>query len=194
MVSPGLRKNGLQPPLHTFQVMSWVLFVFFVAMFYAVQFLYTDVVGRAVAGTLYGIFTVVALVAAGVATIRDPADTNIYHPEQQYHPRELVDGHLYCFRCERHVHDTSKHCTICQKCIQGFDHHCIWLNNCVGKHNYRWVQRGLTPVAATPLREQRTAAAYFTWLAAAPLAELPLDIAARSWCCWSAQRACSHCS
>jgi hypothetical protein len=121
MVAAGARRNGLTPPLHAFQVTSWALFVFFVAFFYALQFLYTDTAGRAVAGALYGVFALITFVAGAVATVTDPADPSIYEPEQRYHPREVVPGRLFCYRCERHVHDTSKHCTLCMKCVEGFD-------------------------------------------------------------------------
>jgi len=136
MVAAGARKNGLHWPLHLFQIISWALFVTFVTFFYALQLLYTDTAGRAVAGALYGVLVVVCFGGAAAATVTDPADRNIYEAER-YHPREVVPGHLFCYRCERHVHDTSKHCTLCMKCVDSFDHHCIWLNNCVGKHNYR---------------------------------------------------------
>ena len=137
MVAAGARRNGLQWPLHGFQVTSWVLFIFFVGFFFGLQLLYTNTVGRAVAGALYAVFTVISVAGAAAATLTDPADSSIYEPEQQYHAREVVPGRLFCYRCERHVSDTSKHCTLCMKCVDSFDHHCIWLNNCVGRHNYR---------------------------------------------------------
>jgi palmitoyltransferase ZDHHC1/11 len=137
MVMQGARRNGLQWPPGAFQVASWVVFVFFVATFYALEFLYTDTVGRAVAGAIYGVLAVGSFIAGSIATVEDPADRNIYEAEPKWAPREVVPGHLYCYRCERHVKDTSKHCTICQKCVDVFDHHCLWLSNCVGTHNYK---------------------------------------------------------
>ena len=139
MPQPGARKNGVQWPLHPVQVTSWTLFVFFVAFFYALQFLYTDIIGRGVAGVLYGAFTLVSLIAAAAATLTDPADRSIYEPEPPADSQDAASGRLFCYRCERHVSETSKHCTMCMKCVDGFDHHCIWLNNCIGRHNYRCV-------------------------------------------------------
>ena len=132
----GARRNGLDWPPAAFQVASWAMFLFFVSSFYALQLLYTEVVGRAVAGSLYGALALGAFVSAAVATAQDPADRNIYDAEQKWPPREVVPGHLYCYRCERHVCNTSKHCTLCKKCVDVFDHHCLWLSNCVGRHNY----------------------------------------------------------
>ena len=86
-------------------------------------------------GILYSIFAILTCISSVSATITNPADPRIYQP-LKHNPRDAVSGHLYCYRCERHVLESSKHCTVCQKCIDVFDHHCIWLNNCVGKHNY----------------------------------------------------------
>jgi hypothetical protein len=137
MVEPNARKNGLAWPLHPFQVMSWLLFALFVACFYTLFNMYLNTGGRIAAGIVFGLFTAGTLVAAGVCTITDPADASIYAP-RTHGPRDVVPGHLYCYRCELHVHEQSKHCTICMKCVDNFDHHCIWLNNCVGTANYRW--------------------------------------------------------
>lgn len=136
MVMHGARRNGLDWPLQPFQLASWALFIFFVASFYALELLYTGLVGRAVAGTLYGVLAAAAFVAGAVATTTDPADQHIYSAEATHAPREVVPGFLYCYRCERHVKDTSKHCTLCMKCVDAFDHHCLWLANCVGARNY----------------------------------------------------------
>lgn len=142
MVSAGARVNGLHWPLHELQLTSWGLFLLFVAFFYAIFFLYPDTVGRAVTGVLFGLLVLATCVSAGITTVTDPADRSIYAEAGSHAPRDYVPGHLYCYRCEAHVRDTSKHCTICQKCVDVFDHHCVWLNNCVGAHNYRsflWV-------------------------------------------------------
>jgi hypothetical protein len=47
------------------------------------------------------------------------------------------EAHLYCYICEKDVHDSSKHCRYCDKCVRRFDHHCKWLNTCIGEKNYR---------------------------------------------------------
>jgi DHHC palmitoyltransferase len=99
--------------------------------------MYLNIVGKVVSGTLYGVFAISTLFFAGFASAIDPADINIYKTHTRLGPRDTVPGHLYCYRCERHVDETSKHCTLCQKCVHNFDHHCIWLNNCVGTHNYK---------------------------------------------------------
>jgi palmitoyltransferase len=136
MVEPAARKNGVHWPLHPFQVLSWVLYVTFVATFYALFLLYAPLGGRIAAGILFGAFAIATLVSGAVCTTQNPADVSIYAPAS-HGPREVVPGFLYCYRCERHVKETSKHCTICCKCVDDFDHHCIWLNNCVGAVNYR---------------------------------------------------------
>lgn len=117
------------------QIASYILFLFFVVTFYTLFVLYPGLGGRIAAGLIFGLGAVATLICAGFATATNPADKNIYVANPRS-ARDLMPGHLYCYRCERHVLDTSKHCTICHKCVDVFDHHCIWLNNCVGRHNY----------------------------------------------------------
>lgn len=45
---------------------------------------------------------------------------------------------FYCYICEAHVCEFTKHCGRCHRCCYEFDHHCLWLNNCVGSRNYRY--------------------------------------------------------
>lgn len=136
MGAPVRRKNGITWPPHALQAGSWALFSAFAISFYALFIQYLALPGQIAAGVIFGFFALTTFVAAASATTTDPADRNIYQPEGLYEGRDVPAGLLYCYRCSRHVLDTSKHCIVCQKCVDVFDHHCVWLNNCVGIHNY----------------------------------------------------------
>jgi len=139
MVEASARRTGFTWPSNVFQVVSWVLFFFFIAFFYALTFLYLNTDERVAAGVLFGVAAVTTLVAAVVATAVDPADPAIYHTAPQDAVACSTAGMLYCQRCESFVHESSKHCTVCSKCVHRFDHHCMWLNTCVGSITYRCV-------------------------------------------------------
>ena len=130
------RKNGLQPPAHPLQIVSYSLFVFFIVLLYVLQLPYLQLAGRAALGCIYGICIVFTFSASLITTSIDPADPSLHAPAQ-WDRRDNVPDRLFCYRCERHVPSSSKHCTMCQKCVGGFDHHCVWLNNCIGTANYR---------------------------------------------------------
>ncbi len=139
MVEAGARRNGFHCPTNTFQVLSWVLYVGFLASFYALFFLYSDNTGKAVWGTFFGIFSVLTGLSAVLATGTDPGDPCIYDQSAEAQdPLAVVPGKLYCYRCRAHVSDESKHCIVCKKCVHRFDHHCVWLNSCVGSRTYRY--------------------------------------------------------
>ena len=56
--------------------------------------------------------------------------------DQDAETQEHTDDKIFCYVCDKHVFDHSKHCRYCNKCVQRFDHHCKWLNTCVGEKNY----------------------------------------------------------
>lgn len=130
--------NGLVLPTNAFQVITWVLFAFYIGFFYALVFLYLSDVGRIVSGVIFGIFSVATIVAAVVAMAKDPADPLIYQAVTLDPVSAASSGMLYCQRCQVYVHESSKHCTVCRKCVHRFDHHCMWLNTCVGSGTYRY--------------------------------------------------------
>lgn len=130
------RANGATFPPHLFQAASWVMFIFFLGTYYALFNAYLQTDAATGVGILFAFFATSTFISAAVATLTDPADKNIYIPENAYEGKELPRGLLYCYRCEKHVQETSKHCVVCHKCVDAFDHHCVWLNNCVGIHNY----------------------------------------------------------
>lgn len=136
---PRVRRCGCQAPLGTFQICAVVVILFVVAIFYAVLFLYPSTVGRAVAGSLFGVLAI-ATIASGIAAMAvDPADPTPSPPNAASLPAPA--GERFCWSdCRKLVHDTSLHCTECNKCIYKFDHHCPWLNTCIGLHNYRSVE------------------------------------------------------
>ena len=80
MVFEDARRNGLECPLHPFQVLSYVLFAFFVALLYGLQLPFLGIEGRAALGCIFGLFFLVTLVAALVATSIDPSDPGLHQP------------------------------------------------------------------------------------------------------------------
>jgi len=150
--SQPVRINGITSPPHNFQIASWFLFLFFLVTFYVLYVPYPSLGGQISSGIIFGLGALATILAAGRATSIDPADKAIFESrnnEEQAlgtsagasshvrsRSRESRPGHLYCYRCECQVLESSKHCMVCNKCVDTFDHHCVWLNNCVGKHNY----------------------------------------------------------
>lgn len=143
--SQPVRINGVTSPPHNFQIASWILFLFFLITFYVLYVPYPSLGGQISSGIIFGLGALATILAAGRATSIDPADKSIFVARSEdagasghvrSRSRESRPGHLYCYRCECQVLESSKHCMVCNKCVDTFDHHCVWLNNCVGKHNY----------------------------------------------------------
>jgi hypothetical protein len=150
--SQPVRINGITSPPHNFQIASWFLYLFFLVTFYVLYVPYPGLGGQISSGIIFGLGALATILAAGRATSIDPADKAIFDARNQdiansassgasghvrsRSSRESRPGHLYCYRCECLVLESSKHCMVCNKCVDTFDHHCVWLNNCVGKHNY----------------------------------------------------------
>lgn len=137
-----MRSNGFQRPLHTFQVLSWIVFGSDVVLFAVFCCPLLGTFGPVVA-IFYGLSVFVVVFSAFKATQCNPADDNLVIG------REPADrsGLPYCVSCRSYVFPTSKHCRTCNKCVSGFDHHCMWLNNCIGVDNYRYFAGAVSSVA-----------------------------------------------
>lgn len=140
-----VRSNGFQRPLHYLQVISWVVTVLDIVVFYGVLTpVYRDDF-IAVWPIVYGVMQTLVCGLAFRATQIDPTDRVVLeHRKAQsdgYHLlRENFDTSRYnaqCALCNTNVDLSSKHCGQCNRCVDSFDHHCKWLNNCVGGANYR---------------------------------------------------------
>ncbi|XP_047412073.1 palmitoyltransferase ZDHHC11-like isoform X2 [Sciurus carolinensis] len=140
---PLSRVNGWSPPLHSFQVVCWTIFlVMSVAAFgIFIPFLPRDWKHAAyiVTGSLFLFHLLVHLIAVTI----DPAEVNVRLksyaqpvPTFDRSKHAHVIQNQYCHLCEVTVSERAKHCSSCNKCVAGFDHHCKWLNNCVGSRNY----------------------------------------------------------
>jgi hypothetical protein len=149
------RRNGVSNGLGKAQLSSWAAYVGLVVSFY-VFFTPGLPSGTSIpANIIYGVFALINLFSASLATLIDPADPFVVGEAAT----------TFCYQCDRAVFGHSKHCTICHKCIEVFDRecafqwrqspyqplraslmphtpsllvspdHCVWLNTCVGKHN-----------------------------------------------------------
>eukprot|EP01028_Stygiella_incarcerata_P009569 TRINITY_DN45845_c0_g1_i1.p1 TRINITY_DN45845_c0_g1~~TRINITY_DN45845_c0_g1_i1.p1 ORF type:complete len:443 (+),score=94.36 TRINITY_DN45845_c0_g1_i1:140-1330(+) len=150
------RRNGFTPPFDLLQIVSFVLGIYFVCVFYAFLFLLLPSLLSIVAVAVESVLMILMIVGDLYCTLTDPADTGV--KTQCYHnssisdvtgePRGSVGGvgggadresgrppgnKRYCVLCKTYVDKEAKHCRVCRKCVSGFDHHCRWLNNCVAK-------------------------------------------------------------
>ncbi|KAJ6657818.1 hypothetical protein lerEdw1_001868 [Lerista edwardsae] len=126
VIAPPLlsRVNGWSPPLHSFQLISLVLYTYL--------------------AVVIGVVFVHHLITHLVAITIDPADQNILAKKNYNKPMPSFDRsrckhviqNQHCYLCEVDVGPKTKHCSTCNKCVEEFDHHCNWLNNCVGNRNY----------------------------------------------------------
>ncbi|NXH43730.1 ZDHC1 palmitoyltransferase, partial [Dicaeum eximium] len=137
------RRNGWSWPLHLFQIIAWLLFLFFALVGFGILVPLLPrhwlPAGYICPGVCFIYHLVVHLTAVSI----DPADANVreknylgplatFNRNQHTH---VIENH-HCHVCDVDVSAKSKHCGTCNKCVCGFDHHCKWLNNCVGERNY----------------------------------------------------------
>ncbi|NXY83548.1 ZDHC1 palmitoyltransferase, partial [Alcedo cyanopectus] len=137
------RRNGWSWPLHLFQVIAWLLYLFFALVGFGILVPLLPrhwlPAGYVCPGACFIYHLIVHLTAVSI----DPADANVreknylgplatFNRNQHAH---VIENH-HCHVCDVNVSAKSKHCGTCNKCVCGFDHHCKWLNNCVGERNY----------------------------------------------------------
>ncbi|KAL4613066.1 putative palmitoyltransferase ZDHHC1 [Arapaima gigas] len=137
------RTNGWSWPPHPFQLLAWLLYVYFAVVAFGVFVpllpSYWIPAGYICTGVMFVCHLFVHLTAVSI----DPADYNV-RAKSYRGPVPVFDrtkhAHViencHCYLCEVDVSPKSKHCSACNKCVASFDHHCRWLNNCVGSRNY----------------------------------------------------------
>uniref|UniRef100_A0A1A8LX81 Palmitoyltransferase n=2 Tax=Nothobranchius pienaari TaxID=704102 RepID=A0A1A8LX81_9TELE len=139
------RTNGWSWPPHPFQLLAWLLYVFFAVTGFGVfvPLLPTHWIPAGYICT--GITFVCHLCVHVLAVSINPADCSV-RMKNDRSPVPVFDrskhAHViencHCYLCQVDVGPKSKHCSACNKCVANFDHHCRWLNNCVGSRNYRF--------------------------------------------------------
>uniref|UniRef100_A0A8C1D8G0 Palmitoyltransferase n=1 Tax=Cyprinus carpio carpio TaxID=630221 RepID=A0A8C1D8G0_CYPCA len=137
------RTNGWSWPPHPFQLLAWLLYLYFAVTGFGVfvPLLPTHWIP---AGYICTSITFICHLFMHLMAISiDPADYNVRAKsykgpmpvfDRTKHAHVIENSH--CYLCEVDVGPKSKHCSACNKCVASFDHHCRWLNNCVGSRNY----------------------------------------------------------
>ncbi|XP_037733800.1 palmitoyltransferase ZDHHC1 isoform X5 [Chelonia mydas] len=137
------RRNGWSWPLHPFQVIAWLLYLFFALIGFGILVPLLPHHWVPAGYICPGVFFICHLVVHFTAVSIDPADANVRENKylgqlatfsRNQHAHVIENRH--CHVCDVDVSSRSKHCGTCNKCVCGFDHHCKWLNNCVGERNY----------------------------------------------------------
>lgn len=131
-----MRTDGTQRPFHPLQQVTWVLFPLIVLEYFFLVFPLMQYTLRVIFSSLFFLFSVGVIFYGYDATATDPIDPNLKTHLHHRRSSQKGDDTIYCYLCEVHVHESSKHCRICGKCVERFDHHCRWLNTCIGKKNY----------------------------------------------------------
>ncbi|XP_070712704.1 palmitoyltransferase ZDHHC1 isoform X2 [Pempheris klunzingeri] len=138
------RTNGWSWPPHPFQLLAWLLYVYFAVtgfgVFVPLLPAHWIPAGYICTGIMFVCHLCVHLMAVSI----DPADYNV-RTKSDRGPVPVFDrskhAHViencHCYLCQVDVGPKSKHCSACNKCVANFDHHCRWLNNCVGSRNYK---------------------------------------------------------
>lgn len=130
------RISGLDRPWHPLQVLTWLLFIILMLLYFCflMPMLWTQNYAKEVLTAVFCALSLAALVAAYFTCSIDPIDEALAGAAI---PTD--EPHLYCYICETNVHESSKHCRYCDKCVLRFDHHC------------KWYSRLPPPVSALPL-------------------------------------------
>ncbi|XP_030437227.1 probable palmitoyltransferase ZDHHC1 isoform X1 [Gopherus evgoodei] len=137
------RRNGWSWPLHPFQIIAWLLYLFFALIGFGILVPLLPHHWVPAGYICPGVFFICHLVVHFTAVSIDPADASVRENKylgqlatfsRDQHAHVIENRH--CHVCDVDVSSKSKHCGTCNKCVCGFDHHCKWLNNCVGERNY----------------------------------------------------------
>ena len=151
------RKNGLEKPWHKLQIATWVLYPTILLHYFAflLPLLWNHIADQVIVTFVFCLSSVTAAVCAYITCTLDPSDSALLSADELakntacgyscvQSKNEVSDSttqssepKIYCYLCEIHVFESSKHCRFCKKCVHRFDHHCKWLNTCVGSKNYR---------------------------------------------------------
>ncbi|XP_035483635.1 palmitoyltransferase ZDHHC1 [Scophthalmus maximus] len=138
------RTNGWSWPPHPFQLLAWLLYVYFAVTSFGVFIPLLPAHWIPAGYICTGVMFVCHMCVHVMAVSIDPADHNV-RTKSNKGPVPVFDrskhAHViencHCYLCQVDVGPKSKHCSSCNKCVSDFDHHCRWLNNCVGSRNYR---------------------------------------------------------
>ncbi|XP_070760539.1 palmitoyltransferase ZDHHC1 [Enoplosus armatus] len=138
------RTNGWSWPPHPFQLLAWLLYVYFAVTGFGVFVPLLPAHWIPAGYICTGIMFICHLCVHVMAVSIDPADYNV-RTKSDKGPVPMFDrskhAHViencHCYLCQVDVGPKSKHCSACNKCVANFDHHCRWLNNCVGSRNYK---------------------------------------------------------
>ncbi|XP_069574525.1 palmitoyltransferase ZDHHC1 [Brachyistius frenatus] len=138
------RTNGWSWPPHPFQLLAWLLYVYFAVTGFGVFVPLLPAHWIPAGYICTGVMFVCHLCVHVMAVSIDPADNNV-RTKSDRGPVPVFDrskhAHViencHCYLCQVDVGPKSKHCSACNKCVANFDHHCRWLNNCVGSRNYK---------------------------------------------------------
>uniref|UniRef100_A0A672LVP4 Palmitoyltransferase n=1 Tax=Sinocyclocheilus grahami TaxID=75366 RepID=A0A672LVP4_SINGR len=137
------RTNGWSWPPHPFQLLAWMLYLYFAVTGFGVfvPLLPTHWIPAGYICT--GITFVCHLFMHLMAVSIDPADYNV-RAKSYKGPMPVFDrtkhAHViencHCYLCEVDVGPKSKHCSACNKCVASFDHHFVFTSSsvchCVG--------------------------------------------------------------
>ncbi|KAF0042706.1 hypothetical protein F2P81_004043 [Scophthalmus maximus] len=137
------RTNGWSWPPHPFQLLAWLLYVYFAVTSFGVFIPLLPAHWIPAGYICTGVMFVCHMCVHVMAVSIDPADHNV-RTKSNKGPVPVFDrskhAHViencHCYLCQVDVGPKSKHCSSCNKCVSDFDHHCRWLNNCVGSRNY----------------------------------------------------------
>ncbi|XP_067348661.1 palmitoyltransferase ZDHHC1 isoform X2 [Channa argus] len=137
------RNNGWSWPPHPFQLLAWLLYIYFAITGFGVFIPLLPAHWIPAGYICTGIMFLCHLCVHVMAVSIDPGDYNV-RTKSNKGPVPVFDrskhAHViencHCYLCQVDVPE-SKHCKACNKCVENFDHHCRWLNNCVGRRNYK---------------------------------------------------------
>ncbi|KAM3877452.1 palmitoyltransferase ZDHHC1 [Diretmus argenteus] len=138
------RTNGWSWPPHPFQLLAWLLYLYFAVTGFGVFVPLLPAHWIPAGYICTGIMFVCHLCVHVMAVSIDPADYSVRAKsvrgpvpvfDRSKHAHVIENCH--CYLCQVDVGPKSKHCSACNKCVANFDHHCRWLNNCVGSRNYK---------------------------------------------------------
>lgn len=132
-----IKPTGFNLPLSYQQVLSWVLFLYWLICYTLLIPLYNLEAKISLSFSILILaLTIIYLnIKISKSDPTDPFVDKFKRTVAQNLPF-LEEFSNFCALCGTPVQDQSKHCMVCYRCVDKFDHHCTWVNNCIGQQNY----------------------------------------------------------